>query len=108
MAIVSNHYVLLCSFVLGALVACSGSSDDTAKQASHEDCEAAYQHLATLRVKSVAKTSALSETELAKHRANFAARSEDELKSCTEHRSLAWAQCVQSLSDILDGKQCED
>lgn len=108
MTMIVNCRVLLFSFLLGGLTACSASSDDTARQASLEDCEAAYQHLATLRVKSVAKSSTLSEGELAKHRANFAARSEGELKACTERRSLAWAQCVQALSDISGSAQCED
>ncbi len=103
-----NCRVLLCSFLLGGLAACSASSDNADRQASPGDCEAAYEHLATLRVKSVAKSSPLSEGELAKHRANFAARSEGELKACIERRSLAWAQCVKALSDISGSAQCED
>jgi len=92
--------------MLGVLPACSDSSTDAATQASSEDCKAAYQHLATLRLKSVAESSALSDSELAKHKANFSRLSEQEMKACTDSRTRAWARCIQALSDSSKNAEC--
>lgn len=100
--------VILSVITLNFLGGCSDTPDSGDESATIEDCQRVQDHLATLRIEGVAKNTTHSESELAKHKTNFAASSTASLQDCAARHSKGWAHCMLALSSSSDAKSCDE